>query len=557
MKRLFFAFCLFLSVLLPGFSQNPVPLFDVETGVNRIDVLMTIPDGFRQGWQPRFFGVDTVEADGYTVSEVLFPEGFGEGDYLSGTVKISVFLTASESGTVDVPLTVRYQLCDSEGACFMPSRTELTAVTELRAVAEEFPSGTGAVPDESSKNGNREDLSPALILLFAFLGGLLLNIMPCVLPVLSLKAFGLLRQAGSQRRQLFVNAMLYSAGIIVSLLLLAAATVAVRAGGRSVGWGFQFQSLGYLIFLIILLVSVAFAMFDILVIALPGGIRVHSRKSEYAESFLTGILAVLLATPCTAPLLGAAVGFALTKSAVMIFSVFFFIGLGLAFPFILIGIFPGAVRFVPKPGEWMNTVKEMTGFILCGVVLWLLSVLGGQVGTAALIRFLGWLLLLVFSFRVWKEYVLAGKTGAVRIAAAFLILLLLIPTAFGLFPSERTEKTQTESVFADYEPFSESAVREAVSDRRPVFVVFSADWCLTCQTNEKTVLSDSEIRHLFRERGVRLFYGDYTTGNETVSLWLKRYGRAGVPFSLFIDESGRETVLPELLTKSQIKGLLK
>lgn len=563
MKRfLFFFFC--LTGVMSGFAQNPTPEFAVKTGVNQIDIIMTIPEGFQQGWQPRFFGVDAAGGDAYTVSGIDFPDGFREGVYLTGTVKITVRLTAREAGEAAIPLTVRYQLCDLSGVCFMPSRTELTALAVLSPSSASSPTAadgtvreTDAAPAQAVSSAESGALSPVLILLFAFFGGLLLNIMPCVLPVLSLKAFGLLQQAGSQRKQMFANAMLYSAGIIVSLLLLAAVTVAVRAGGKSVGWGFQFQSLGYLIFLIVLLVAVSFAMFDILVISLPGGVRSRSSKNMYAESFLTGILAVLLATPCTAPLLGAAVGFALTKSALLIFAVFFLIGLGLAFPFLLIGIFPGAVRFLPKPGQWMNTVKEVTGFILCGVVVWLLSVLGRQVGAAALCGFLGWLLLLVFSFRIWNGYVVLGKKRTVRIIALSVIVLLLVPTAFALFPTQRIEKEAAESVLAEYEVFSEAGVGEAVENGEPVFVVFSADWCLTCQTNEKTVLSDDGIRRLFRERGVRLFYGDFTAGDETIGAWLRRYGRAGVPFALFIDKNGQETVLPELLTKNQIKSLLE
>ena len=553
-KRLILSVYFMAALVWPLFARNPVPSFEVKTDINRIEIFMTIPDGFRQGWQPRFFGVDAVESDHFSVSEVIFPEGFGEGDYLSGTVKISILLNAFQSGQADIPVTVRYQLCDSEGACFMPDRVRLSANVTLSAGETGFSGKTDAA--EPANGTDTAGPAAGWILLFAFLGGLLLNIMPCVLPVLSLKAFGLLQQAGSRRKQLFVNAMLYSAGIIVSLLLLAIVTIAVRAGGRSVGWGFQFQSLGYLVFLIVLLVSVSFAMFDVLVVSFPGGVRTHSRKNMYAESFFTGILAVLLATPCTAPLLGAAVGFALTKSAVMILAVFFLIGLGLAFPFLLIGVIPGAVRLLPKPGSWMNVVKEVTGFILCGVALWLLSVLGGQVGVTALIRFSGWLLLLVFSFRIWKEYVVMGGSRRVRALSVILILILLVPTAFILFPTERVEKAAEESVFASYSPFSEEAVAAAVANGEPVFVVFSADWCLTCQTNEKTVLSDSEINRLLREEGVRLFYGDYTAGDEAIARYLRRYGRAGVPFALFIDRNGKETVLPELLTKNQIKGLL-
>ena len=296
-------------------------------------------------------------------------------------------------------------------------------------------------------------------------------------------------------------------------------------------------------------------MFDVLTVALPGGVKTRSHRSLYAESFFTGILAVLLATPCTAPLLGAAVGFALTESVPVIFAVFFFIGVGLAFPFLLIGFFPQSIRFLPKPGNWMNTVKEVTGFILLGVAVWLLSVLGNQIGAAALTAFFGWLLLLVFSFWIWKKYVMMGSRRLIRAAALVAIAVILIPSGAALIPTER-EESRGESDFTEYERFSSDAVSDAMHGGNPVFVVFSADWCLTCQTNE-TVLNSSEITTLFKENGVRFFYGDYTEGDEEISAWLKRYGRAGVPFSLFIDTDGRETVLPELLTKNKIKSLLK
>ena len=447
-------------------------------------------------------------------------------------------------------LTLRYQLCDADGLCFMPARAQLPVTVELSPETSSLPDENSSAEDAAARS-----LPLALVLLLAFAGGLLLNVMPCVLPVLSLKAFSILRQSGADRRGVLIHSLLYAVGIIVSLLILAAATAVFRAGGQSVGWGFQFQSLGYLIFLIILLTAVAFSMFDVLTVAPPGGVKTRSHRSLYAESFFTGILAVLLATPCTAPLLGAAVGFALTESVPVIFAVFFFIGVGLAFPFLLIGFFPQSIRFLPKPGNWMNTVKEVTGFILLGVAVWLLSVLGNQIGAAALTAFFGWLLLLVFSFWIWKKYVMMGSRRLIRAAALVAIAVILIPSGAALIPTER-EESRGESDFTEYERFSSDAVSDAMHGGNPVFVVFSADWCLTCQTNE-TVLNSSEITTLFKENGVRFFYGDYTEGDEEISAWLKRYGRAGVPFSLFVDADGRETVLPELLTKNKIKSLLK
>ena len=536
MKRMLF-FSIFLTIgSFFAAAQAPEAAISVSSAVNQIDVTVTVPDGYRQGWNPDFFGIDVPENEAFSGVRVVFPDGFGEGGYLDGTFTLSAVFNAVEETSLQTELTLRYQLCDADGLCFMPARAQLPVTVELSPETSSLPDENSSAEDAAART-----LPLALVLLLAFAGGLLLNVMPCVLPVLSLKAFSILRQSGADRRGVLIHSFLYAVGIIVSLLILAAATAVFRAGGQSVGWGFQFQSLGYLIFLIILLTAVAFSMFDVLTVAPPGGVKTRSHRSLYAESFFTGILAVLLATPCTAPLLGAAV--------------VFFIGVGLAFPFLLIGFFPQSIRFLPKPGNWMNTVKEVTGFILLGVAVWLLSVLGNQIGAAALTAFFGWLLLLVFSFWIWKKYVMMGSRRLIRAAALVAIAVILIPSGAALIPTER-EESRGESDFTEYERFSSDAVSDAMHGGNPVFVVFSADWCLTCQTNE-TVLNSSEITTLFKENGVRFFYGDYTEGDEEISSWLKRYGRAGVPFSLFIDADGRETVLPELLTKNKIKSLLK
>ena len=550
MKRMLF-FSIFLTIgSFFAAAQAPEAAISVTSAVNQIDVTVTVPDGYRQGWNPDFFGIDIPASEAFSRADVVFPDGFSEGDYLEGTFTLSVVFHAVAETSLQTELTLRYQLCDADGLCFMPIRAQLPVTVELSPETSSLPDENSSAEDAAARS-----LPLALVLLLALAGGLLLNVMPCVLPVLSLKAFSILRQSGADRRGVLIHSLLYAVGIIVSLLILAAATAVFRAGGQSVGWGFQFQSLGYLIFLIILLTAVAFSMFDVLTVALPGGVKTRSHRSLYAESFFTGILAVLLATPCTAPLLGAAVGFALTESVPVIFAVFFFIGVGLAFPFLLIGFFPQSIRFLPKPGNWMNTVKEVTGFILLGVAVWLLSVLGNQIGAAALTAFLGWLLLLVFSFWIWKKYVMMGSRRLIRAAALVAVAALLVPSGAALIPTERADG-HGGSDFAEYERFSSESVFAAMRGGAPVFVVFSADWCLTCQTNE-IVLNDAEITALFKENGVRLFYGDYTEGDEEISAWLKRYGRAGVPFSLFVGSDGRETVLPELLTKNKIKSLLK
>lgn len=550
MKRASFIFFL-LTLGISLWSQIPQAEMTLQTSTNRIDVNLSIPEGFQQGYNPTYFGIDLPSTQSVASSEILFPEGFSEGDYLSGTVTLSVLLQPTQTGQVTLPITIRTQLCDLQGSCFRPTQKVMEATVPLDVNALE---ATGTALEASDVNA--EELSLLWVFLFAFLGGVLLNIMPCVLPVLSLKAFSLLKQSGSQRREIFINSILYSSGILLSMVVLALATIFLQISGQGMGWGFQFQSLGYLIFLIVLLVAVALALLDVLVIVLPGGMKSRTFKSHYGESFFTGVLAVLLATPCTAPLLGAAVGFALTKSAPVILAVFLLIGLGLALPFLLLGFFPQVVRFFPRPGQWMNVVKELTGFILLGVVLWLLSVLGSQVGVEALVGFLTWLLLFAFGAYLWKNFGVLGRSRWVRWGVVVLILAMLIPTAFQLFPLERIEKEESGSVYTAYEDFSPEAVAAAVEAGERVLVVFSADWCLTCKTNESRVLASNEIQQLFKEKEVRLFYGDYTNYDETISQWITRYQRSGVPFVLYIYQD-QQILLPELLTKGKIKSLLQ
>ena len=284
----------------------------------------------------------------------------------------------------------------------------------------------------------------------AFAGGVILNVMPCVLPVLSVKAMSIVKQAGMDNRKILKQSLTYTAGILVSFAILAAAAVTLRAAGRVIGWGFQFQNTAYIISLLSIVFLFALSLFDVFVIDTPDlGFFSRLNSNGIFSSFFSGVFAVILATPCTAPFLGTALGFAFSQTPFLIFILFIAIGLGLSLPFILTGFFPKIIRGIPKPGPWMSIFKEIMGFGLLLTALWLISVIGAQKGTEGVVRSLGFLLFLGLSSWVFGKFGNSTEKSSRRIAA---LAAAVIISAAGGFVSLKglssQQRPQTGSSFA-------------------------------------------------------------------------------------------------------------
>ncbi len=397
--------------------------------------------------------------------------------------------------------------------------------------------------------------SAALMLLFAFLGGALLNLMPCVFPVLALKVYGLARVATEDRRHLGVHALAYAGGIVVSLLALAAGVIALRAAGQSVGWGFQFQEPLFVAGVSAVLVAFALNLFGVFRIGQPGtGLAAQVEGTRgIGRSAGEGVLTVVLATPCSAPLLGVAVGFALASGPGMTLATFGVLGLGLAAPFCALVLSPGLARRLPRPGAWMERLKQVLGFALVGTAVWLVWVLGGLAGVDGMGRVLAFLVAVAAGAWVlgFSQDGSARQRTVGRVAA-----ILLVAAGAGLtlrFTEPTTQKALTTVGARSAMPWSEDEVKAALAKGRPSFVYFTADWCLTCKFNERTVLSSDAVQQAFTDHDVAVFIADWTKRDARISEALGRHGRAGVPMYLVFGPGGAAPeVLPELLTPDLI-----
>lgn len=396
----------------------------------------------------------------------------------------------------------------------------------------------------------------------ALLGGLILNLMPCVLPVLAMKVFAIGELAGQSRREALQHGVAYGAGIELSMLALAAAALALRGAGYAVGWGFQFQEPAYVAAISAVLVGFALNLFGVFEIGFqPSALaEVGTGALGARRSFFEGLLAVALATPCSAPFLGTAIGFAFASSAAIIVSVFLAIGAGLALPFVAISAFPRLGRFMPRSGAWMGTLRSGLGFALLATVVWLLWIVGRGAGSdyvAALLT-----VLLAGAFIAWSygRLQLAGaRFAGVGAGLAVLVLVAGGANLVGVAAAAHGEHESESAPSPHGAAWSASAVTSALAAGRPAFVVFSADWCLTCKLNERIAVETAETRALLEAGDFALFHGDWTQRDEAIRLELARHGKAGVPLYLVYSPTAPNVplVLPEVVTQKVVSRALR
>ena len=393
---------------------------------------------------------------------------------------------------------------------------------------------------------------------FAFLGGLILNLMPCVFPVLSIKVLSLVRHAGEGPARLRLHGLAYTAGVLASFLALAAALIGLKSGGAAIGWGFQLQSpavvagLAYLLFAMGLSLSGAVHVGGRLA-GLGDGL---TRRAGLSGSFFTGVLATLVATPCTAPFMGSAVGFALTQSAGVALAVFASLGLGLALPFLLLTLWPPALRALPRPGAWMETLKQVLAFPVYATVAWLIWVLAQQVDPRGQLAALIGLVLVGFAAWAWEHgRAAAPRTGRIAQAAAALALIAVASLAVTL---PRSSAAPAAQAAADgVEPFTQARLDALLDAHRPVFVDMTAAWCITCAVNEATSLNTRAVRSAMAERGATYMKGDWTNQNPEITRLLEKHGRSGVPLYLLYTGTGEPQVLPQILTEGTVLAALE
>jgi len=405
----------------------------------------------------------------------------------------------------------------------------------------------------------KKPLSFRLAVLFAFLGGVILNLMPCVFPVLSLKILNFAEQAGRDRRKIRTHGLIFTAGVLASFWLLAGILILLRAGGEQIGWGFQLQSSGFVIFLACLFFLFALNLFGVFEIgtslSAAGGIL--ERTSGPAHSFLSGVLATVVATPCTAPFMGSALGFALSQSVRVSFVIFTFLGLGMSFPYLLLSFSPVLVKSLPKPGKWMITLKKFLGLLLTATVFWLAWVLWVQRGWGAVLVLCSGFLALGAGVWILGRWAVStnsrrGRITARIMAAAFILAGLALAFSGRDFQAQDLKRGQEEASGGkiQWEPFSKERLDALRAEGKPVFIDFTAAWCLTCQVNERLVLSDRRIARRMKELGITALKADWTRHDENITGALAGYGRDSVPLYVFYGQ-GKENapvILPELIT---------
>ena len=523
-----------------------------------------------------------IAARGIEFGEPVWPEPIKEYNQVlefenlvfRGHFQVKIPVKAVEDGydSLTTNATFHYQACDNS-ICLAPASVDIRIGSrsggKTSTTLKKNDEGTASPEVDTNKNnfeGQEGAASIALLLFFAFVGGIILNLMPCVLPVLSLKLFSLIKQAGESRGRLVALGIFTTAGILASFWTLAGIVVAIKAGGGIAGWGMQFQSPGFIAFMVIILTAFAMSFLGAFEVWLPGSATTKmdaaGHKAGLGGAFFTGALLVLLSTPCSAPFLGTAMGFAFTASTPVLFLFFTAAGLGLALPYLLVSAFPAVLKVFPKPGKWMVTLQKAMGILLIATVAWLLWVVNEQAGGTGTAIFAGIAILsAALSFAIGK-FAPPGVAFS-REAGAFVAAIAVLSAAWFAFAAPRYEQSLQERFEArasqqmldgGWYRYSPELVAEFAKAGKTVFIDVSADWCLTCKANEAAVLDRKDFRKTLDSAGVIRIKADWTRETPEVNALLKSMGKSGVPaYAIYPKgDANKQIVLPELLTAGLI-----
>lgn len=388
---------------------------------------------------------------------------------------------------------------------------------------------------------------------FALLGGLILNLMPCVFPILSLKALHLLKQSGVSRRTVRLQGLAYTGGVLMSFALLGAVLIALKSTGAKLGWGFQFQSPAFVLAVAFLMFTVGLSLSGLVnlggsVAGLGAG---YAEKPGYAGSFFTGVLAAVVAAPCTAPFMGAAVGYALSQPPPVLLAVLIALGLGLALPYLALSFSPALQRWLPRPGAWMETLKQGLAFPMYATAAWLVWVLARQTGTSALPLALGGILAIAFA--AWlRDRTRRQPPAARQLATGIAALVLWVPMAaiYFVHAGALSGEPKQQAVSGNWESYAPQRLQTLRAQGKPVFLNLTADWCISCLVNERVALNADEVTKAFRAAGVTYLKGDWTNRDPLITAKLAEFHRSGVPLYVHYPAGAGSApvVLPQILT---------
>ncbi len=399
----------------------------------------------------------------------------------------------------------------------------------------------------------------AQFLLFGFLGGFILNLMPCVLPVISLKIFGFIQHAGQSRGRILRSGLAFIAGIFAWFVGLALLLIVLKSLGREITWAFQFTNPYFVVFMSAVVLVFALNLFGVFEVSLPQSANRSllgwTAGEGDAGSFFQGVFATVLATPCTAPFLGTALGFAFTQPGWVILAMFLAIAAGMSSPYLLLSAQPAWLRLLPKPGAWMERVKQLMGFFLLATLLFLLSVIGAQRGVAAIIWTSCFLLVLSLACWIKGSFIVPTASSRARLVSLVLVFVLLIVSGLyfgGKFKETTVPAGEAPLAAGDWQPFTPERLQSEIDQGHTVFVDFTAAWCLTCKFNESTVLESDAVREAFQRKRIVKIKADWTNGDPAITKILQQFGRPGVPLYVLYPAGKAPIVFPELLTQSMI-----
>jgi thiol:disulfide interchange protein len=532
-----------------------------------------VPEGFRVvkvEWEkPTRFEENGLVTFGYADKTVLSvtvmpPSALSPGDSIKFDAKIS-WLACKDScipgGTTD---SITLPVASPAHLAVADNQTGFAKVGFVGDVKN--LDGKSALDQDLKPNGGDEQNGFWTSFFFAFIGGMILNLMPCVLPVISLKIMRFVQEAGESRAKIVRLGIAYAVGTVSTCVALALAVIGAKYLGYSVGWGFQFQEPLFLVGMATLLTVMSLGLFGVFFLQVNSGQgldKLASRKG-LAGAFFTGVVATILSTPCTAPFLGSAIGYAFAQPWWAIIAIFFSVGAGLAFPYLLLCLNPVWMKLLPKPGMWMEHFKQAMGFMLMGSVIWMLYVLGRQVGpdgVAGTVAFL-----LAASFGTWLYNALGGFEASKKRKALLAAVALLIAGStmyFLTYPAVKggnwISNTSTQSGGLTWEKFSKAAVDKGLNDGNVVFIDFTAEWCQTCKFNEATVLSSTSVTDAVKQKGVVTLKADWTNSDNEITQILAKFGRAGVPlYVIFSPHRPTEPIiLPTILTNQMVLDALE
>jgi len=463
------------------------------------------------------------------------------------------------------------------------SGSEPTAVPIAIAATFEGAVHTGAVHTGTAAAAAAAAAAPApaavqslpVLMAFAVLGGLLLNLMPCVFPVLSIKALNVVEHARTHPAGVRAKGLVFAAGVIASMLCLATVMLVLRAGGEQIGWGFQLQSPLFVTLLVYLLLAVGLNLSGVFDVGGGlAGVGDHLTQGDgYGSSFFTGVLATVVATPCTAPFMAPALGAALTQPALNALCIFAALGVGIALPYVLLSFVPWMRRLLPKPGAWMETLKQLFAFPVYATAAWFLWVLAGQTSPLGLGAALtGAVLIALAAWGYQKSHASAGGGRAAALATAVISVGFAIFLPFRVAQVEAAAATPGAAQAStarprpahpatpgnqDWQPYDAARVEELKSSGKPLLVNFTASWCLTCLVNERNAFADPDVQQIFRSKNVTLMKGDWTKRDPAITKALSQFGRAGVPLYVVYNAkpgSDAPLVLPQLLTAGVVQN---